>query len=97
MKFKKLLEKYKISPAQAFFHLPFLGFLTLLGVLNIANGYMSIENIEEIQSLQQEIKELRWQAIDIESKMLSEAKNHKYQTVFLPLTWKFQKQSRKQL
>lgn len=74
MKFKKLLEKYKISPAQAFYHLPFLGFLTLLGVLNIANGYMSIENIEEIQTLQKEIKELRWQAIDIESKMLSEAK-----------------------
>ncbi len=73
-KFKLLLRRNKISPSEAFHHLPFLAFLTGLVVLNIANGYMSIAKIEEIQSLQKEIKELRWKSIDLESNMLSEAK-----------------------
>lgn len=73
-KIKQLLRKNKISPSEAFHHLPYLVFLTVLVVLNIANGYMSIAKIEEIQGLQKEIKELRWKSIDLESTILSEAK-----------------------
>jgi hypothetical protein len=73
-KIKALLIKYKISPDEAFHHLPFLAFITCLIVLNIGNGYVNMARLEKIQNLQKETKELRWQAIDLESTMLSQAK-----------------------
>ena len=71
---KSQMRKHKISPKEAFHHLPFFAFITFLVLLNIGNGYITFSKIEKIQDLETIIKELRWKAIDLESSMLSEAK-----------------------
>lgn len=53
-----------------FVNLPFVCYLALLGVLMIFNNHASEKSLREIDSLKREVKDLRWQHMNLEQKLM---------------------------
>ena len=68
MSWRNRLEK--ISYNSIVNNVPYLLFIALLCVLYIANTSRAVSLIREITKKKQEVKELRWQYLDIQSRLM---------------------------
>jgi hypothetical protein len=55
-------------------NMPFIGFLSLLGLIYIANSHLAEKKIRRINKLGKEIKELKWEYINVKSELMFRSK-----------------------
>lgn len=53
-----------------FVNLPYVCFLTLLAVIYIYNAHTSERSLREIDALQKEVKDYRWQYMDLKNELI---------------------------
>ncbi|MDR6565324.1 FtsL-like putative cell division protein [Chitinophaga ginsengisegetis] len=55
-------------------NMPFIGFLSLLALVYIANSHLAEKKIRRINKLGKEIKELKWEYINVKSELMFRSK-----------------------
>lgn len=55
-------------------NMPFIGFLSLLALIYIANSHLAEKKIRRINKLGKEIKELKWEYINVKSELMFRSK-----------------------
>ncbi|MFY0252360.1 FtsL-like putative cell division protein [Chitinophaga sp. 30R24] len=55
-------------------NMPFIGFLSVLALLYIANSHLAEKKIRRINKLGKEIKELKWEYINVKSELMFRSK-----------------------
>ncbi|HVI46543.1 MAG TPA: FtsL-like putative cell division protein [Chitinophaga sp.] len=55
-------------------NLPFIGFLSFLALIYIANSHLAEKKIRRINQLGKEIKELKWEYINVKSELMFRSK-----------------------
>lgn len=55
-------------------NMPFIGFLSLLALIYIANSHLAEKKIRRINKLGKEIKELKWEYINVKSELMFQSK-----------------------
>lgn len=69
---KKKINKKKsgLSTDLIFLNLPYILFLSFLGIIYIANTHAAERKMRDMQVLRKEIKEAKWEYINIQQKMM---------------------------
>ncbi|MBO9730483.1 MAG: hypothetical protein J7623_17715 [Chitinophaga sp.] len=55
-------------------NMPFIGFLAVLALIYIANSHLAEKKIRRINKLGKEIKELKWEYINVKSELMFRSK-----------------------
>ncbi|PSL50120.1 hypothetical protein CLV51_1011464 [Chitinophaga niastensis] len=55
-------------------NMPFIGFLSILALIYIANSHLAEKKIRRINQLGKEIKELKWEYINVKSELMFRSK-----------------------
>ncbi|WP_147243386.1 FtsL-like putative cell division protein [Chitinophaga flava] len=55
-------------------NMPFIGFLSVLALIYIANSHLAEKKIRRINQLGKEIKELKWEYINVKSELMFRSK-----------------------
>ncbi|PSL33135.1 FtsL-like putative cell division protein [Chitinophaga ginsengisoli] len=55
-------------------NMPFIGFLSLLALIYIANSHLAEKKIRRINKLGKEIKELKWEYLNVKSELMFRSK-----------------------
>nr|WP_307735049.1 FtsL-like putative cell division protein [Chitinophaga nivalis] len=55
-------------------NMPFIGFLSVLALIYIANSHLAEKKIRRINKLGKEIKELKWEYINVKSELMFRSK-----------------------
>lgn len=61
----------KISYHGILTNIPYIAFLALLAIIYIANGHRAVATQRELNIANAQLKELKWQAIDIKTKLMN--------------------------
>jgi Bacteriodetes cell division protein (FtsL-like) len=67
-------KRFRINYLWLVKHLPFILYLSLLALIYIANGYYADKNIRAINKTSNELKELRWQYLNLKSDLMFRSK-----------------------
>ncbi len=66
-------------------NMPFIGFLSALALVYIANSHMAEKKVRRINKLGREIKELRWEYLNVKSELMFRSKMSEVSKAVEPL------------
>ncbi|RFS25118.1 hypothetical protein DVR12_04900 [Chitinophaga silvatica] len=66
-------------------NMPFIGFLAVLALIYIANSHLAEKRIRRINKLGKEIKELKWEYLNVKSQLMFQSKMSEVSKAVEPL------------
>jgi len=74
-----------MSAQWVFNNLPFVFFIFFLSLIYIANAHFSEKRVRQIQSMEKDIKELRWQYMQLKAQVMVDSKQTEVTKMVEPL------------